>query len=215
MDRGSGWSRDAAWVIRSLSRIELRNSTDLSGARLLTLCREGLTGWAVGTVTLCVRYSRGADFSGTCFYGRRRIHVNLGRHLAYPYTMETNLARAQGIGRRWYKPIYTLDLKDGYQIVLFVFMHELYHLLVKRAGRNTRQKESMCDRFAARFLVGRFGATVCMADGGRVDREVWDFQDLDGFVAAARDRRAARRLSVGYVGESPKKLDEQLLLFPL
>ena len=141
--------------------------------------------------------------------------MNLGRHLVYPYTMDTNLARAQGSGRRWYKPVYTLALKDGYQIVLFVFMHELYHLLVKRAGRNIRQKESMCDRFAARFMVDRFGATVCMTDGGNVDREVWDFQDLDGFVAAARDRRAARRSTVGHVGGSPQKLEEQLLLFPL
>lgn len=215
MDRGAGSTHDAASVGRPLSRIELHNSTDLSDARLLNLCKQGLTGWAVGTITLRVRYSRSADFSGTCFYGRRRVHVNLGRHLVYPYAMETNLARARGTGRRWYKTVYTLDLKDGYQVVLFVFMHELYHLLVKRAGRNTRQKESMCDRFAARFLVDRFGLAVRMPDGRRVGRDEWDFQDLEGFIAGARDRRAARRSTVGYVGGSPQNLQEQLLLFPL
>jgi hypothetical protein len=198
-----------------VSRIELHNSTGLSDARLLTLCSQGLAGWSVGTITLRVRYSRGADFSGTCFYGDRRIHVNLGRHLAYPYLMATNLARARTVGRRWHKPLYALELKDAYQVVLFIFLHELYHLLVKRARRNTRQKESMCDRFAARFLVERFGVPVRAPDGASVPRTQWDFQDLDGFVAAARSKRAVRPPArVGAtVSRGPRH--EQLLLFEL
>ena len=150
-------------------------------------------GWAVGRLTVRVRYSRGADFSGTCIYSDRRIYINLGRHLTYPYRMATHIARAKSLGRTWYKPTFCVDLSDGYQIALFIFMHELYHLLVKVARRNTRQKESMCDRFATRHMVDRFGATVCTEAGRPVARELWDFQDLDRFVAAARDRRVARR----------------------
>ncbi|MGD2108845.1 MAG: hypothetical protein PVI86_05575 [Phycisphaerae bacterium] len=196
-----------------MSRIDLRNTTSLADARLLSLFEEGINGWAVGTVLLRVRYSRGADFSGACYYADRRIHVNLGRHLRYPYQMQTGIARAKTIGRRWYKPLYAIQLADAYQVVLFVFMHELYHLLVKRAKRNTRQKESMCDRFATRHLVDRFGASVWSAKGQPVPREVWDFQNLEGFVAAARDRRIkhpARRLNDR---NGRWAVREQLLLF--
>ncbi len=200
--------------VDSVSRINLHNTTRLSSARLLALCRDGLAGWAVGTVTLRVRYSRGADFSGTCFYTDRRIFVNVGRHLEYPYRMATHLARAKTRGRRWYKPAYTLDMADGYRLALFVFMHELYHLLVKRAGRNPRQKESMCDRFAARYLIDRFSAVVRSPRGRPVPRSEWDFQDLEGFVAAARDRRVNHSLPVRRAGLSDTKGHEQLLLFP-
>lgn len=197
-----------------MARIEFHNSTDLSDSRLLGLCNAGVAGWAVGTLKLYVRYSRGADFSGTCMYASRRIYVNLGRHLTYPYRMQTNLARAKTVGRRWYKPSCAVILSDGYRVVLFVFMHELYHLLVKRSGRNIRQKESMCDRFAARFLADRFGAAVTGSDGRCVPRGEWDFQDLDGFVAAARDRRAAPRSTRPRTATPVVTHGRQLLLFP-
>ncbi len=175
-----------------MSRIDFRNSTDLDTDKLVALIREAADGRATGAITLRVRYSRSADFSGTCFYASQRIFVNVGRHLQFPYRMGTHVARARTVGRRWYKPVYALTLRDGYDLVLFVFLHELYHLLVKRARRNTRQKESMCDRFAARFLVDRCDAKVLRSDDSEVPREEWDFQDLDGFVAAARDWRVAR-----------------------
>jgi hypothetical protein len=152
-----------------------------------------MEGWALPDIILRVRYSRGADFSGTCFYADRRVYINLGRHLRYPYRMDTNLAKVKLSGTRWRRPVYSIELRDEYQVVLFVFMHELYHLLVKKARRNTRQKESMCDRFAARHLVDYFGAPVRDEAGKRVARKLWDFQNLDGFVAAARDLRYAAR----------------------
>lgn len=194
-------------------KLDFSNLTDLCSDKLLTLCQEGLAGWALRKIAVRVRYSRGADFSGTCFYADRRIYVNLGRHLVYPYAMGTNLARSRSVGRAWYKPIYTIELQDGYEVVLFVFMHELFHLLVKRARRNTRQKESMCDRFAARFVADRFGAAVRDERGRAIPREVWDFQDVEGFVAGARDLRAARRPIPQYK-EPGIARDEQLLLFP-
>ena len=196
------------------SQIEFHNSTRLSDEKLLAMCREGAADWAVGRIHLRVRYSRGADFSGTCFHADRRIYVNLGRHLSYPYLMGTHLARSKTSGDYWYKPVYTLRLKDGYQVVLFVFMHELFHLLVRKARRNPRQKESMCDRFAARFLVDRFGAAVCDSAGGCVPREAWDFQDVEGFVAAARRRRPRRPASAPVMAGGKTRDDVQLLLFP-
>ena len=198
-----------------MAQITFRNSTSLSDERLLSSCLAATTGWAVSTIDLFVRYSRGADFSGTCFYATRRVHVNLGRHLVYPYSMATNLARARTVGRRWYRPVLTVELRDGYEVVLFIFLHELYHLLVKRAKRNTRQKEGMCDRFAARYLVDRFGAVVRDSKRRRVAREEWDFQDLDGFVAAARDRPS--RQGGGEPGRHPteRASSPQLLLFPV
>lgn len=197
-----------------MGRIDFHNATDLPDQPLLGLCLEGTHGWAVGGLTLRVRYSRGADFSGTCFYSDRRIHVNLGQHLTFPYRMQTYLARAKVVGRRWSKPLYTIELAHGGEVALFVFMHELYHLLIKQARRNTRQKESMCDRFAARFLVERCGAVISSEVGEPVPRPEWDFQNLDGFVAAARDRRAARRPGVRCLEARPTQIGQQLLLFP-
>ena len=176
-----------------MSSIDFKNTTHLAGDQILAMCEEGMRGWAVGSIILRIRYSRGADFSGTCFYADRRVYINLGPHLKYPYRMDTNLAKVKLSGTRWRRPIYSMELKDAYQVVLFVFMHELYHLLVKKARRNTRQKESMCDRFAARHLVDYFGAPVRDEAGRRVARELWDFQNLDGFVAAARDARYLAR----------------------
>jgi hypothetical protein len=170
----------------------------------------GMRGWRVGRVVTRVRYSRGADFSGTCFYADRRLFINLGRHVRYPYLMATNLARAKTVGRRWYKPTCRIELRDGYELVLFIFMHELYHLLVKLARRNTRRKESMCDRFAARYLVDRFGSPIVDERGREVPREAWDFQDLDGFVAAVRDDAGKRTTAWRGVVTSSGK---QLLLF--
>ena len=199
----------------TLTPFEFNNSTDLADERLLAMCREGAANWPVGRIHLRVRYSRGADFSGTCFYGERRIHVNLGRHLTYPYLMETHLARSKTRGQYWYKPIYTLQLQDGYQVVLFVFMHELYHLLVRKARRNTRQKESMCDRFAARCLVERYGAVVRDRRRCLVSREAWDYQDVEGFVAAARRRRPKHPVPAGALSTGKDQYDSQLLLFPI
>lgn len=175
-----------------VSRMDFHNSTDLDTDRLLALVHEAADGWATGPMTVRVRFSRSADFSGTCFYATQRIFINVGRHLRFPYQMGTHVARARTVGRRWYKPVYALTLRHGYDLVLFVFLHELYHLLVKRARRNTRQKESMCDRFATRFLVDRYDVKVLRPDGHEVPREEWDFQDLDGFVSGARERRGTR-----------------------
>lgn len=169
--------------------LDFGNSTTLSTEKLEAMCRAALAGWSVGEVTARVRYSRGADFSGTCIYVDRLIYVNIGEHVRYPYGMQTNLARVQSHAGGWKRELYTITLRDGYEMAMFIFMHELYHLLVYRAGRNTRQKESMCDRFAARHLVDRFGCRITHSDGRLVHRPDWDFQDLIGFVAAARSGR--------------------------
>ncbi len=187
-----------------MSVIDFANATQWSSDKLLGLCCDGLTGWSVGQITLRIRYSRGADFSGTCIYVDRRIYVNLGRHLRYPYLMKTNLAKVETLRRGWRREIYTLEMSSAYELAAFIFMHELYHLLVYQAGRNTRQKESMCDRFAARHVVDRFGCVVRSEAGERVDRGHWDFQDLDRFVAAVHSRRLPGFLPLRKAVKSPR-----------
>ncbi len=162
------------------------NTTDLDDSRLGCMCLDAVAGWRLDGAVVRIRYSRGADYSGSCYYADARLFVNLGQHLTYPYRMGTHLARTQSNGRRWWKPIYTIELMDAYQLVLMVFLHECYHLLVKRAGRNVRQKESMCDRFAARTLVGRHGAIIRDDQNRFVARSEWDIRDVEAFVASAR-----------------------------
>jgi hypothetical protein len=199
---------------------EFHNATGLDTPRLRTLCREAILPWRTGHLRVFVRYSRGADYSGTCYTGEGRILVNLGRHLTYPYRMSTHLARSVTRGDRWWKPIYTIELADAYQVVLLVFLHECYHRLVRRARRNPRQKESMCDRFAARILVDRHGATVRDGAGDLVPRALWDFQDVEGFIRpllrqTAPRAAATRPLRPSRDGIQDRAAPRQLLLFEL
>jgi hypothetical protein len=109
--------------------------------------------------------------------------------------MGTQIARAQSNRTHWWRETYRLSIADPYQLALFVYLHELYHYLVKTAGRSPRRKESRCDRFATRILVGDYGARVTDSHGRPVARENWDFQDVETFVARARratGRRSAR-----------------------
>lgn len=199
----------------------LSNTTELCTDRLAAMLAEQLAGWPHRALEVRVRHSRGRDFSGLCDYRARRIHINLRRHLDFPYEVKTYLARARSNARIWWRDIYRLRVADKYQLALFVFLHELYHWLVRQARRNTRQKEAMCDRFAARALVDRFGAVVSDGRGRPVPRAEWDFQDLEGFVAAARRKPAAVRVihrparAALPDDRSRPPHDGQFLLFPL
>jgi hypothetical protein len=194
----------------------LVNRTRLDSDELRATMLAAVDGWPVRRLRVHVRHSRGADFSGTCYYKRNLIYVNLGAHVRYPYGVRTSIARARSNARAWWKPVYTLELPDSQRLVLFVFLHEFYHWLVHKARRNPRQKESMCDRFATRILVDRFGGRVYDDKGRSVPREAWDIQDVEGFVAAARaatrqpgtPRKAATRPV-----PRPPAPDGQLLLF--
>jgi hypothetical protein len=159
--------------------------------------------WPHGCLSVWVRYSRSADFSGTCCYRRHQIYVNVGRCNQYPYAIRTHIARAQSNRRYWWKETYTIAATDGYQLALFVFLHEYFHWLIKRARRNTRQKESMCDRFATRVLVDAYGSVVRNEAQEPVPRASWDFQDLDGFVLAALPKRRLRRTARTVIAPPP------------
>ena len=192
--------------------MRLMNSTDLDSVRLKRLLEAYTCQWPrFGKLTVRIRYSRGADFSGTCFYGKHTITVNVGRHVTYPYAMRTYIARAQSNATHWWKRLHAIEIENGYQLALFVFLHEFFHYLIKRAGRNTRQKESMCDRFAARALVDRFDLRITTDTGEPVPREDWDFQDLDRFVAAVW-RKSRRATSTPRT--AARSNEEQLLLWP-
>jgi hypothetical protein len=129
--------------------------------------------------------------------------VNIGRRNKYPFPIRTHVARPQHNARVWWRPAYVVHARDAYQLAAFLFMHELYHWLVRRAKRNTRQKEGRCDRFAVRAMVDGFGAVVFDPHGRPAARDTWDFQDLDGFVARARAATPQRRQTVRVAARNP------------
>ena len=165
--------------------MDFANSTDLDSRRLEALFLRHAWPYRHDRLHVRVRNSRGAAFSGTCYYAEARIFVNLGRRNVYPYRLGTQIARSRSSRTHWWRETYRLILADACQLALFVFLHEFYHYLVKAAGRNPRQKEGMCDRFATRALVDDHGVRVLDARGRPVRRERWDIQDLHAFVVAA------------------------------
>jgi hypothetical protein len=204
--------------------MKIINRTSLDSAKLGEMVLGAVGTWPHDGLVVTVRYSRGAEFSGTCYYQTARIFINVGRHNQYPYAIRTAIARPRSNARCWWRELYTIAAADAYQLVLFVFLHEFYHWLVRKARRNVRQKEARCDRFAARILVDRCGAEVRDPHGRSVPRSAWDFQDLDHFVAAAlrtRPRRPCRPAALTPIAVGPGGLpaappaDRQLLLFDM
>ena len=169
--------------------MDLRNSTSLDTERVHSMFVHHTLPYRHDRLKVRVRYSRGAEFSGTCYYGNGQILVNLGRHNRYPFTLATGIAKARSNRTHWWRPTYRLTVADAYQLALFVYLHELYHYLVKAAGRSPRRKEAMSDRFATRVLVDHYGCRVSDTSGRRVARETWDFKDLDAFVAGAAKQK--------------------------
>ncbi len=183
--------------------MQFRNTTTLDSHRLLDLFVRHAEPWPHEKLKVWVRYSRGAEFSGTCYYADNQIYINLGKRNRYPYLIHTHIARAQSTRRYWWKELYTVEAASAYELALFVFLHEYFHWLIKRARRNTRQKESMCDRFATCALVDFHGAVVRDSQGTAVPREDWDFQDYVGFVAAALPKRARGKAARSVVKPPP------------
>jgi len=188
--------------------MDFGNTTALDSTRLEGMFLRHAWPYRHDRLTVRVRYSRGADFSGTCQYAKGRIFVNLGRHVTYPYLLGTHIARAQSNRTHWWRETYRLVITDAYQLVLFVFLHEFYHYLLKMAGRNLRRKESMCDRFAAGVLVDHYGVRVLDSRQRAVGRKSWDFQDLHGFVAAAPKADSLRDL---FVADMPRPVPVRIL----
>lgn len=178
--------------------MDFRNSTELDGGVLYRMILRHTEPYRHDKLVVRVRYGRGADFSGRCFYRDGRIFINLGRSNVYPYSLATHVARAQSNKTHWWRDVYRLTLADANQLALFIYLHELYHYLVRAAGRTPAWKEAMCDRFATRVLVDEYGCFLGHTDGRPVPRDSWDFKDLDEFVAAApkepRLLQAARRV---------------------
>ena len=165
--------------------MDFRNATELDSERLRHLFVRHTIPYRHDALQVRVRYGRGADFSGSCYYTEARIFINLGRHLIYPYRLGTHIARARSNCHHWWREDYKLIVADGYQLALFVYLHELYHYLINAAKRNVRRKEAMCDRFAVRILVDHYGCSVIDGRGRPAPRTNWDFQDVDAFIAGA------------------------------
>ncbi len=188
--------------------MEFRNSTALDSVRLHELFLRHTAPYRHDQLRVSVRYSRGADFSGTCYYREAKIFVNLGRHLRFPYLMGTHVAKASSNRTHWWRETYRLRLADPYQLALFVYLHELYHHLVKAAGHSPRRKESRCDRFAARVLVDEHRCDLLDRFGQPVPRENWDFQDLHHFVSKAPKAAAPRAKLARPAVQVPPRLRE-------
>lgn len=171
--------------------MQFQNTTDLDDSLLHRCILRQTRPYRHDRLNVRFRYSRGADFSGTCFYREHRIHVNLGRRNRYPYTLGTNVAKARTTASGWQREILRLTVASPMQLALFVYLHELYHYLVYVAGRSPRQKEAMCDRFATGVLVDGFGCVLRDKSGRPVPRELWDFKDLRAFVSRAPQERIA------------------------
>lgn len=197
-----------------------KNSTHLNSRNLEQMLRDAVEGWPSDKLRVAIRYSRGAEFSGTCCYTTNRIYVNLGRNNTYPYRLQTHIARPKSNETHWWREAFSIEIAEPSQLVLFIFLHEFYHYLVKQAKRNVRQKEARCDRFATRVLVDSYGTPVRDSTGRQVDRSMWDFQDLNNFVSAARKqpkRAACRPTKARQVQpvqqDPPAASGQQLLLF--
>lgn len=169
--------------------MELINSTALDSERLRATFERHTEPYDHTRLWVRVRYSRKADYSGTCYYRNQRIFVNIGRRVVYPYTLGTYLAKARTQGSFWTRDVFQLHLGEAAHLALFIYLHELFHHLVQVAGRCVRRKEAMCDRFAARVLIDEYGCVLTDRDGRSVPREAWDFQDLEGYVARAPRRQ--------------------------
>src|SRR5512135_3277650 len=113
--------------------MDFRNATDLDDTRLETLFLRHTWPYRHDRLTVRVRYSRGAEFSGTCYYATARLFINIGRRNQYPYLLGTHIARAKSDRTHWWRETYRLVTADAYQLALFVYLHELYHYLVKSA----------------------------------------------------------------------------------
>jgi hypothetical protein len=171
--------------------MRFHNTTHLDSARLHRWLLDVAEGWPHDGLSVSIRYSRGAEFSGCFRAGPPRIAVNLGRANRYPYQIKTQIATARTEPWGWWRPLYTLQVADAFELACFVFLHEFYHWLVFRAGRNGRQKEAMCDRFAVEGMVKRFSCAVRDDRGRRVSADSWTGQNLSRFVRAARSGCAA------------------------
>ncbi|MBL8878420.1 MAG: hypothetical protein JNG88_04800 [Phycisphaerales bacterium] len=165
--------------------VRFTNVTALDSDRLHALFVRHTQPYCHEKLTVRVRYSRSSEFSGSCYYRDSRIFINLGRKNKYPYRLYVHLAKAQSNSRMWWRRACFLTVENAYELALFIYLHELFHFLVKQAGRSTRRKEAMCDRFAARVLVDHVGRRITDKFNHDVPRGVWDFQDLDALVAAA------------------------------
>lgn len=179
--------------------MEFRNSTHLDDTRLYGMFLRHTAPYRHDRLVVRVRYSRGADYSGTCFYQDARIFINIGRRNRYPYALATGIAKAHTTGNGWRRELYTLHIINAEQLALFIYLHELFHYLLKQARRSPRRKEAMCDRFAARVLVDDYGCRVTDGVDRRIPRNAWDFKDLDAFVAAAPQERQLRLPLLGRV----------------
>jgi hypothetical protein len=178
------------------------NATHLDSRALRQAFEHHSSPYRHDELSVRVGYTRSTPFRGACFYRDARIRVNIGRRNRYPFALATYVAKARKRGRGWSREPLYLELADAGELALFIYLHELYHFLVQRAGRGIRRKEAMCDRFATRVLVDEYRCVLRDGMGQVAPRAMWDFQDLEAFVAGAPRCAVSRSGSVTIAGRS-------------
>ena len=123
--------------------MDFKNTTTLDSNLLRETFESAVAGWPTDPLVVRVRWSRGAEFSGTCVYATHRLYINLGRQLRYPYRMETHCARGRKAWGRYYKPSSFLELCDGYQVCLFISPTSISIGWSRRPGE-THHRKSRC-----------------------------------------------------------------------
>ena len=165
--------------------MDFRNRTNLLDTRLYPLILRHTEPFDHSYLRVRFKNSRGAPFSGSCYYRTSTLNINLSPRNTYPFALATHVARPQSNATHWWRELYELTLADAYQLALFIYLHELCHYLIKRAGRSVKRREGACDRFAARVLVDHYGSSLRDSHGREPARDSWDILNLDALLSDA------------------------------
>lgn len=162
--------------------MDFRNRTSLLDTRLYPLILRHTEPFDHSAIRVRFKHSRGAQFSGSCYYRTSTLNVNISPRNSYPYALSTHVARPQSNATHWWRELYELTLADAYQLALFIYLHELCHYLIKRAGRSVKRREGACDRFAARVLIDQYGCPLRDSHGREPPRDSWDILNFDSLL---------------------------------
>ena len=126
--------------------MDFKNTTTLDSNLLRETGESAVAGWPTDPLVVRVRWSRGAEFSGTCVYATHRLYINLGRHLQYPYRMETHCARGRKAWGRYYKPRSFLELCDEHGLYVVDEANVESHALMQTLSKDPRFEHAILDR---------------------------------------------------------------------
>ncbi len=169
--------------------MKFSNRTLLDGARLRELFERHSAPYRHDALSVRVRYSRSADFSGVCFYRDSRIHINLGRHNRYPYRLATHVARARSNSRYWWRSVSARTERRVSTRALYLSARTLS--LSCEIGRSLSATQRIDVRSLRRARAGR--SVRRAASPERRSQRLTRRMGFSGFGALRRSRSARSR----------------------